>query len=627
MTSPGTEAEFERLIDYLNSSRGLDFAGYKRASLIRRFDKRMQSVAVATYSEYREYLKAYPEEFLHLFNALLINVTSFFRDGAVWDSLASEVIPRILAYKDLHEPIRVWSAGCSSGEEPYSLAMILAEALGMEQFRSRVKIYATDIDDEALNEARQADYLPRQIGGITAERLATYFEPTETGYRFRKDLRRCVIFGRHDLIQDPPISKLDLLVCRNTLMYFNAETQARILSRFHFALRDSGFLFLGKAEMLLTHTHLFVPTDLKQRIFLKVPKVNRLGQLLELSESRPNLVGSTWSRLRDLAFEDSQNARIVVDTTSLLVSINEQARYLFSLTLRDIGRPLQDLELSYRPVELRSCLDQAYAQRQLVQISEIEWQLPQGDSLYLDLQVIPLADSDHSLLGASITFTDMTRYKHLQDLLEHSKQELEMAYEELQTTNEELETTNEELQSANEELETTNEELQSTNEELETMNEELQSTNEELQTVNEELQHRSEELNQSNLFLESILTSLNGGVVVVNRDLQVQIWNHKSEDLWGLRNFEAVGQNFLNLDIGLPVDQLRLAIRSCLTSNSNEISGEISPVVLPAVNRRGRSIQCRITCMPLNKSQQETLGVILLMEELDHSDHAPDSSH
>ena len=438
------------------------------------------------------------------------------------------------------------------------------------------------------------------------------------------------IFGRHDLIQDAPISKIDLLVCRNTLMYFNAETQAKILARFHFALRDCGFLFLGKAEMLLSHSQLFAPDDMKRRLFVKRPRMGHPMQLLAGQARQDSALShSSYTRLREVAFDSSPVARLVLDSNNLLVSANERARTLFLLTLRDVGRPLQDLEISYRPLELRSGIEQVYTKRRPLTVRDVEWQVQPGEALYFDIQISPLLDSTSDILGISLTFTDVTRYKQLRDELEQSNQELELAYEELQSANEELETTNEELQSTNEELETTNEELQSTNEELETMNEELQSTNEELQTVNDELRCRSEELNQSNSFLEAILTSLNGGVVVVNRDLQVQIWNHKSEDLWGLRNFEAVGQNFLNLDIGLPVDQLRLAIRSCLTSNSNEISPGILPVVLPAVNRRGRSIQCRITCMPLNNSQQETLGVILLMEELDHSDltHAPDSSH
>jgi len=209
----------------------------------------------------------------------------------------------------------------------------------------------------------------------------------------------------------------------------------------------------------------------------------------------------------------------------------------------------------------------------------------------------------------------VTRYKRLQEELEHSNQELETAYEELQSTNEELETTNEELQSTIEELETTNEELQSTNEELETINEELQSTNEELQTINEELRRRTEELNQVNSFLESILTSMRGGVVVLDQDLRIQVWNYKAEDLWGLRAAEVNEKNFLNLDIGLPVDQLRNMIRSCLSKESE--SGEVT---LDATNRRGKAIECKVTCTPLRSTNDEIRGVILHMEEIKKGD-------
>lgn len=615
MTAFGAEAGFDQLIDYLKRSRGFDFTGYKRTSLMRRVTKQMQAVAVSNYNEYIEYLETYPEEFLHLFNTLLINVTAFFRDSAPWDHLTGQVIPRILAFKEPHSPIRIWSAGCASGEEPYSLAVALAEAIGIEQFRKQVKIYATDIDEEALSYARQATYLPREVESLSESLLSAYFEPVEAGYRVRKDLRRSVIFGRHNLIQDPPISKIDLLVCRNTLMYFNAEAQAKILKRFHFSLQNAGFLFLGKAEMLLTHSNLFTPDDLKQRIFTRVPKLHPRERLSGVSQSSDDTAAPASQPLQAAAFESSPLAQLTLDATNRLISANESARRLFSLTRRDLGRPLPDLEISYRPVELRSCLDQAYRERRTIQISDIEWSLPEGERVYLEIQVIPLTDSTSQILGASIAFTDMTRYKRLQDVLDNSKQELEMAYEELQTTNEELETANEELQSANEELETTNEELQSTNEELETMNEEMQSTNEEMQTVNDELQHRSKELNQSNSFLESILTSLKGGVVVVDHDLQVQIWNHKSEDLWGLRQLEVLGRNFLNLDIGLPVEQLRPAIRSCLNGN-----GATPPIVpLAAVNRRGKAIHCNVTCAPLLSAEQEILGVILLMEESERS--------
>ncbi|WNZ27225.1 PAS domain-containing protein [Leptolyngbya sp. NK1-12] len=606
--------EFEALLDYIRRSRGFDFTGYKRSSLTRRVNKRMQTVDIQGYGNYLDYLEVHPEEFNHLFNTLLINVTAFFRDRPAWEHLSNEIMPRILQTKDSEELVRIWTAGCASGEEAYTIAIMLAELLGVEQFRERVKIYATDMDEEALNQARQATYLASELHGLTAEQIEQFFEQNEERYTFRKDLRRAVIFGRHDLIQDPPISKIDLLVCRNTLMYFNAETQSRILARFHFALRDGGFIFLGKAEMLLTHSNLFTPVQLRYRIFTKVAKPNLRDRLLLMAQTNSEEEINSLSnhvRLREAAFESGPSARVVIDANGSLSLLNDRARSLFGLTVQDLGRPLQDLEISYRPVELRSCIERAYNERVTINLRDIEWQSPQGEITYFDIQVVPLFDLVSTILGVSINFIDVTRYKRLQEELEHSNQELEMAYEELQSTNEELETTNEELQSSNEELETTNEELQSTNEELETMNEELQSTNEELQTVNDELQRRSEELNRSNAFLEAILTSLKGGVIVVNRNLHVQIWNHKAEDMWGLRPEEAVEQNFLNLDIGLPVEQLRQPIRDCL---SGPVDG-VSEVVLSAINRRGRNIQCRITCTPLIGEQQQIQGVILLMEE------------
>lgn len=607
--------EFEALLNYIKRSRGFDFTGYKRTSLMRRVNKRMQTVGIQDYGHYLDYLEVHPEEFNFLFNTLLINVTAFFRDRSNWDYIASDVLPQILASKQPDEAVRVWSAGCASGQEAYTLAILLAKALGLEQFRSRVKIYATDVDEEALNQARQATYSEQELEEVVPEERVLFFEQSENGFTLRKDLRRSVIFGRHDLIQDAPISRIDLLVCRNTLMYFNAETQARILARFHFALRDNGFLFLGKAEML-THAHTFTPVELKRRIFIKVPKLNFRERLFIMAqtdnEDWANPL-SSYVRLREAAFDSGPPARLVVDTQGSLVFVNECARLLFNITPKDVGRPLQDLEVSYRPVELRSCIDQAHSDRHPVTVRDIDWQTPQGETVCLEVQVVTLSDPSGSRLGTSITFIDVTRSKRLQEELEHANQELEMAYEELQSTNEELETTNEELQSSNEELETTNEELQSTNEELETMNEELQSTNEELQTVNDELQRRSEELNQTNAFLESILTSLRGGVVVVDRDLYIRVWNHRAEDFWGLRTEEALGQNFLNLDIGLPVEQLRQPMRNCLVGES----AQACKVALSAVNRRGRQFECQVSCTPLLGSQGQIQGVILLMEERD----------
>jgi two-component system CheB/CheR fusion protein len=240
--------------------------------------------------------------------------------------------------------------------------------------------------------------------------------------------------------------------------------------------------------------------------------------------------------------------------------------------------------------------------------------------VHLEVQINPLVDTDASLLGVTLIFLDVTAARHLHDELEHANRQLETAYEELQSTNEELETTNEELQSTVEELETTNEELQSTNEELETMNEELQSTNDELQTINDELRDRTAELDHANAFLEAILTSLRAGVAVVNRDLAVRVWNRRAEDLWGLRPDEAIGQHFLNLDIGLPTDRLRSMIRSLLGGGA-----ALQEVRLTAVNRRGRTIEVRVTGSPLCRDGEEVTGAILVMDVTDtpQPDHRP----
>lgn len=616
MSTSELNPEFEALLNYIKRNRGFDFTGYKRSSLLRRVDKRMQTVQISSYTDYIDYLEVHPQEFDHLFNTILINVTSFFRDRPAWDYLATEIIPRILARKEPSEQIRIWSAACASGQEAYTLAILLTQALGVEQFK-RVKIYATDVDEEALQQARHGSYNAKEVADISADLLEQYFEGSDSKYTFRKDLRRSVIFGRHDLVTDAPISRIDLLVCRNSLMYFNSETQSKIITRFNFALNEGGFLFLGKAEMLLSHNNSFAPVDLKWRIFTKVAKVNSRDRLLSMEQNSENQEANHLERqmrIREAAFGVNPVAQVVVDLNGLLTLANEQARTLFGLSLRDLDSPLQNLELSYRPVELRSCIEQAYADRRAVIQRNVEWTTPSGDTQYFDVQVAPLCDLSGSLLGVSITFINVTRSKRLEKELEHSNQELEMAYEELQSTNEELETTNEELQSSNEELETTNEELQSTNEELETMNEELQSSNEELQTLNEELRLRSDELNSVNAFLESILTSLRGGVVVVERELQIQIWNDKAEDLWGLHSEEVVGQHFLNLDIGLPVEQLIQPIRTCLMKQSEYIE-----VALAATNRRGKAIQCQVTITPLVSTAKEIRGAIIVMEEKEES--------
>ncbi len=607
-SDPSDDRGFDALLLYLKQSRGFDFSGYKRSSLQRRIQKQMQLRNITSFTDYVDYLEVYPDEFVILFNAILINVTAFFRDASAWDHLSSHVLAPLLQAVATQDPIRVWDAGCASGEEAYTLVIVLAELLGIEQFRQRVKIYATDVDEEALVQARVASYSTQDLKSVPVELQEKYFEPAGGRYGFRADLRRCVIFGRHDLLQDAPISRLDLLVCRNTLMYFNAETQGRILERFHFGLKDSGVLFLGRAEMLLTHAKLFAPLSLPHRIFSRVAKLHRRNhQPLVMAQSDE----VSTMQLQNAALNAVPLSQLIIDHQGRLAMANTHACHQFKITVEDLGKLLQDLELSYRPVELRSRIEQVYADRHPILIPAVARPLVDGTVQYLDVQLTPLAENGGDLLGISITFTDITEAFNLQAELQQANQALAITNEKLLVTNETLETTNEELQSTNEELETTNEELESSNEELETINEELQSTNAELQDLNHNLQERTWQVDQANAFLKSILESIQAGVVVIDSDGNILSWNAETENLWGLRLGEVAGQSLFELDIGLPVEQLREPIRACLAGENHLV------LVLDAVNRRGRSFRCRVRCNPLSGPQLERQGVILVMEAVE----------
>jgi two-component system CheB/CheR fusion protein len=568
------DPDFERLLEFIRDNRAFDFTGYKRPSLMRRISKRLQERGIDSFAVYQEVLEAEPDEFVPLFDTILINVTSFFRDDLAWDYLREEIVPKIV---EAGHDIRVWSTGCATGEEAYTAAIVFAEALGDDAFRRRVKIYATDIDEGALSGGRHARYTAKQVEGVPPQLRERYFEDGSTGFAFRQDLRRCVIFGRHDVIHDPPISKIDLLISRNTLMYFTTETQEQILQNFHFALREEGYLFLGKAEALAARSPLFTPVDLKRRVFARVGR-QRIAVLPPERAAPLRPEEELESGVRALAMDAAPVAQIVVDGAGSLALANAHARLLFGIKSTDVGRPIQDLEVSYRPLELRSRMQQAYAERHPVWIHDVEL-ASDGHPRVLDVQVAPLTSAGGDTIGVSITFADVTRFNRMREETVASKRALETAYEELQSTVEELETTNEELS----------------------------STNEELETTNDELQQRTDELDDVNSFLESILGSLRGAVVVVDSDLQVTGWNDAAFELWGLRPDEVLGRHLMNLDIGLPVEQLRGPVRGVL-------SGDGQPeITLQAVNRRGRRVTLRIELAPLD-GDDRVRGAILLMQ-------------
>jgi two-component system CheB/CheR fusion protein len=432
------------------------------------------------------------------------------------------------------------------------------------------------VDEAGLTHARQATYDERQVRAVPAELLERYFDQVGGRFFFRKDLRRSVIFGRNDLVQDAPISKIDLLVCRNALMYFNAETQSRILSRMHFALAPAGVLFLGKAEMLLSHTELFQPIDLQRRVFRRAPQNGAFLAEAPLPQAR-SLMGGL-DLLRHAALLASRLAQIVVTADGLIALCNRQAEALFGVSGRDLGRPFSNVALSYRPVELRRYIEQAHFERRTMRVGDIEY-LQGTETLHRDVQISPLTDADAGLLGVILSFHDVTGSRRLPEELQHANRQLETAYEE------------------------------------------LQSTNDELHVINDELHDRTDDLNQGKHFLETILTGLRAGVAVLDADMRVLTWNRRAGDLWGLRKDETVGQHFLNLDIGLSTQELGPMIRRTLAGE-----GGWHEMVLSAVNRRGRPILVRVVGSVLNGADGSASGAILLMEQDDQGAQPADQA-
>jgi two-component system CheB/CheR fusion protein len=602
------DEEFEALLRFLRDDRGVDFTGYKRPSLTRLVNRRMRAAGVEDYRAFIDLLQVQPRELKSLLDALLINVTAFFRDPQAWDELRHVLLPTVLAELHPDEQVRVWSAACATGEEAYSLAILLHEMLGDDEFRARVKIYATDVDDDALTVARTGRYSEKALENLSEEQRQVYFEREGVSYRFRPDLRTSIIFGRHDLLQDAPISRVVLLSCRNALMYFTPETQTRVLERFAFALHEHGLMLLGKAEMLLTQSQLFTPISLQHRIF-RARRRTPAARLAALAVGGDHTVTSSVSRAAEAAFVAAPAAQVVLDGHGIVTLLNERAQRDLRLTTDDLGKVFFELELSSRPIELRGAVAGAQASRQPVQLREMEWPQPGGGVSRWDVRVAPLDDGE-DVIGIHLVFEDVTERVELRTRLQQVHNELSTAYEELQSSSEELETTNEELQSAVEELETTNEELQSTNEELETMNEELQSTNEELQTLNDELRDRTLQVDEANGFLHSILEGLDQAVIVVDGDLRVQLWNSGVERLTGLRSFEAEGLRLTDLALGVPAEQVRLALLEVVLDGG--ASRSVEEIV---TTRFGEPAMRRLQVTPLRRSGGPISGAVMRVED------------
>jgi two-component system CheB/CheR fusion protein len=484
----------------LFQERAIDFRDYKPSTLRRRIKRRMDATHREHVSDYLELLDTQPEECNELIDSILINVTQFFRDPEAWDLIREQVIPRILADKRKGDQIKVWSAGCATGEEAYTLAMLFNQALKDRKHDHELRVYATDVDENALAVARRGAYVDKSMECVPEELREEYFKKNGV-WTVSRELRKTVIFGRHNLVNDAPISHCDLIVCRNVLIYMGINLQNQLLSKFHYALDTPGFMFLGKAEAMLTLSRLFSSVSDKARIFTKeapggavCPAADQraLGAAVDAGATEYQLI----SLFNEAVLRHAPVGVIGINGNNVVRLVNPAAERLWGFNSRDLlGKSLVEVPLPPALQGLVQKTVQVRHDKREFTIDEMVVTTDRGKETYLSVRITPMFDVRGNPGGVIVLAEDLTIAVKL-------RRDVESANDELNSTNEELETTNEELQSTNEELTTTNEELQSTNEELETTNEELQSTNEELETTNDELEARTQELNRTKDELE-----------------------------------------------------------------------------------------------------------------------------
>lgn len=545
---------FRDILDLLTDKTGTDFSNYKSSTITRRLEKRILALNQSTQEEYLRGLKANPDELDELFKSMLIGVTRFFRDPEVFEAFDTH-LQALIQRKSEGEPLRIWVPGCATGEEVYSLAMLVQEALGTLQRSLQVQIFATDISDSSLAFARQAIYGEAQLQGLPDRFRQKYFQAYgEDRYQLSKSLRSMVLFSRHDITVNPPFLKLDVISCRNLLIYFNNHLQKHILPTFHYALNPEGLLLLGKSETIGAFGDSFAVLNNRLKIFrrrsVSRPPVfhHRHFQPVVVSRSMRYPVSIREERtLQDLAqttlAESFPHAYVVVNENLDLLHVSGDVSAYLQLASGRMSTHILKLCHEELQLEMRSVCTQALKSRAGVLGRFHRW--PQADSsqlLRLRAQPVLTSEENHELLlvifetleleaqFVPVQAPDDSAYEGLKiQQLEH---ELSVTREYLQSFVEELETSNEELQALNEELQSANEELQSTNEELETANEELQSTNEEMQvayaelrTANEVLERKDRVLSQTQQNTQAILENTPQGFMLIDRDYHVVAFN------------------------------------------------------------------------------------------------------
>ncbi len=573
-----------RIADILRSRTGNDFHGYKQNTFLRRVQRRMQVVQIGEISAYVDFLRTDVDEAQNLFNDLLIGVTEFFRDKREFEVLETQVIPRIFESKGAGQQVRIWVLGCATGEEAYSIGILLREHMAKLDAVPQVQIFATDIDGRALAAARVGRYRTSIEADMPPERLARWFLREGDTYCVAKELREMCIFSQHNVIKDAPFSKLDLVSCRNLLIYLNADLQNRVIPLFHFALLPDRFLFLGNSENVTRHRQLFAPVDRRARIFEKLETGTRRPTEFPIS-TEVGRASAEMTPVRSFGPDVGLERRahriaeryapayvITDDNFQILHFSGRTGRYIEptagTATLDLLGLVHRDLRL-----ELRTALNRALETNQAVHAEQIQLGVD-GHRVLVDITVEPVLDGPAGQRNFVVLFKDgpvrvlengenkgngLVRTEHVERL----ESELRATRERLQATIEELESTNEELKSSNEEYQSLNEELQSANEELETSREELQSVNEELTTVNGELAHRVQELTRATSDLKNFLESTQIATVFLDNDLRVMNFTPAITQVLHLVETD-VGRPIAHIKARIPIEDLYDEVRKVL---------------------------------------------------------------
>src|SRR5215204_4378561 len=516
----------ERFLEELHRNRGVDFRSYKRPTILRRLGRRMALLDCESIDEYSRYLEEHPEEYRQLIGAFFIKVTEFFRDPQLFDYLKEEVLPGLIeAAREEENQLRIWSAGCATGEEAYSLAVLVSEALGREAGLFNVRIFATDIDEDAVKYARRGVYPPSALEGLSEEQLRRYFVEEDGSYQIKKQIRGMIVFGEHDLSQRSPFPHLDLVVSRNVLIYFSNELQRRALQLFAYSLRDGGYLVMGKAESPSLLADLFAPIDRHNKVYRRHGQRFLLPPTLPKSlTQRARLERSSGDRSVLRGHPEAQQQRTfaarhagedpidqlpigvaVVARDYTIETINAAARHMLSIPSVGVGQDFLHAMQEAPYVEIRRAIDETFREGRTTQADEFAVEeASTGEPSYLRLTCYPRRTEveGQRVRSVIIVVEDVTAAVRLRRLteknlrLEEANRDLGQLNEELQAAHEESLVNIEEAQASAEEVVTLNEELQATNEELETLNEELQATVEELNTTNDDLQARATELQE-----------------------------------------------------------------------------------------------------------------------------------